>query len=92
MVSSATPARLEIRKLKYELFTDADHRKFFPTNTPTIPSHAVYDAIFKDQRILPLCRFIASTADFYGDRVGELNNDANQILQYIDANFKAIDQ
>lgn len=41
--NSANGSRLEIRKLKYEMFTDSDHKKFFPTNTPKPPSKKAYE-------------------------------------------------
>jgi hypothetical protein len=85
--NSAIPGRLEIRKLKYELFSDTEHRKFFPTNTPIAPNKIVYNAIFEDKRVLPLCRFIGSTANYFEDRFESLQTKATAILVYIDTNY-----
>lgn len=34
--NTAIPPRLELRKLKYELFTDTEYRKFFPAIDPAV--------------------------------------------------------
>lgn len=81
--NSANPVRLELRELKYELFTDSEHRKFFPTNTPIVPSKAVYQSIFEDDRILPLCRFIGSTANYFENSFNSVEIQAENILDYI---------
>ena len=47
--NSANPVQLELRKLKYELFSDTEHRKFFPTTSPKAPNAAVYNSIFEDK-------------------------------------------
>ncbi|WP_145758330.1 DUF6090 family protein [Sediminicola sp. YIK13] len=86
--NSGNPARLEIRKLKYELFSDKEHRKFFPTNSPKIPNVEVYNAIFKDSRILPLCRFIGSTAYYFESSFNSVQSKAETILDYIDEKYK----
>ena len=85
---SGIPARLEIRRLKYELFTDAEHRKFFPTKTPQAPSIEVYNALFNDKRVLPLCRFISSTSVYFKGGFESLQNKAEKIIIYIDKNYK----
>ena len=82
--NSGNPARLEIRKLKYELFSDTEHRKFFPTSTPKVPSIEVYNSILKDSRILPLCRFIGSTAYYFDDSFNSVQSKAETILYYTD--------
>lgn len=81
--NSAVPTRLEIRKLKYELFSDREHRKFFPTNTPRVPGVEVYQSIFNDKRFLPLCRFIGSSADFFEGEFKSLERKAETITEYI---------
>lgn len=85
--TSAIPARLELRQLKYELFKDKEHKKFFPTRSPKAPGNEVYDAIFNDKRVLPLCRYIGSTAIFFEDRFNTLHGKASNIIDYIDTHF-----
>ena len=84
--NSANPVQREIRKLKYELFTDSEHRKFFPTSTPKAPSVEVYNAIFDDNRILPLSRFIGSTATYFEGKFKSVESNAKSILDYIEKN------
>ena len=85
---SAVPPRLEIRRLKYELMEDQELRKFFPTSQPVAPSPAVYQSLFDDQRILPLCRFIGSgSAIYFEGEFLRINNYAQQILQYLESNY-----
>lgn len=86
--NSANPVRLELRKLKYELFTDTEHRKFFPTNSPKAPNAIVYTTIFEDKRVLPLCRFIGSTATYFESRFKSLETEAENILDYMDKYYK----
>ncbi|MDP3313956.1 DUF6090 family protein [Lutibacter sp.] len=86
--NSANPVRLELRKLKYELFSDSEHRKFFPTNSPIVPNAIVYTTIFEDKRVLPLCRFIGSTATYFEGRFKSLESKAENILDYMDKNYK----
>ncbi len=85
--NSANPVRLELRKLKYELFTDAEHRKFFPTSTPKAPNTKVYASIFEDKRILPLSRFIGSTASYFENKFQTVEMKAQHILNYIEKNY-----
>jgi len=85
--NSGTPARLEIRKLKYELFSDTEHRKFFPTSSPKVPGIEVYNAIFEDSRILPICRFIGSTAYYFEGSFNSVQSKAETILDYIDEKY-----
>ena len=85
--NSGIPVRLELRKLKYELFSDAEHRKFFPTNSPKAPNEEVYDAIFEDRRVLPLCRFIGSTANYFENRFNSVQTKAEAIILYIDEKY-----
>lgn len=85
--NSANPVRLELRKLKYELFTDTEHRKFFPTNSPIAPNVEVYRSIFDDTRILPLCRFIGSTANYFEKGFINVENKAEKIVDYISKNY-----
>lgn len=86
--NSANPGRLELRKLKYGLFTDTEHRKFFPTNSPIAPNAIVYTSIFEDKRVLPLCRFIGSTATYFEGRFKAIERKAENILDYMDKNYK----
>jgi hypothetical protein len=90
--NSANPGRLELRKLKYELFTDMDHKKFFPTKSPEVPNKKVYTAIFNDKRVLPLCRFISSTAIFFDRRLMDVQKKADSIIKYLDQNYKHLEQ
>jgi hypothetical protein len=85
---SGIPSRLEIRKLKYELFTNTEHRKFFPTKNPKAPKKEVYTAIFENERILPLTRYISSTSDYYILIFEATKSKAVEILNYIDKNYK----
>jgi hypothetical protein len=85
--NSGIPVRLELRKLKYELFSDAEHRKFFPTNSPKAPNEEVYEAIFEDRRVLPLCRFIGSTANYFENRFNSVQTKAEAIILYIDEKY-----
>ena len=85
--NSGNPARLELRKLKYELFSDTEHRKFFPTSSPKAPGIEVYNAIFEDSRILPLCRFIGSTAYYFEGSFNSIQNKAEAIILYIDEEY-----
>lgn len=85
--NTAIPSRLELRKLKYELFTDTEHRKFFPTNAPTAPGSAVYDSIFNDARVLPLCRFIGSTARFFENEFISLQKKSMGVTDHIKKNY-----
>jgi hypothetical protein len=87
-MNSANPVRLEIRKLKYELFSDTEHRKFFPTNSPIAPKREVYDAIFEDKRVLPLCRYIGSTANYFENRFLSLESKGQKIIDYIHKKYK----
>ncbi len=85
--NTANPPRLEIRKLKYELFMDTEHRKFFPTATPVAPNKAVYNSIFEDYRILPLCRYIGSTAIYFKGRFKSSEGKAKAIIAYINKKY-----
>ena len=85
--NSGNPVRLELRKLKYELFSDTEHRKFFPTNSPKTPSVEVYNSIFEDRRILPLCRFIGSTANYFENSFNSVQSEAEKIIDYIDEKY-----
>lgn len=62
--NSANLDRLQLRQLNYELFRDSEHRKLFPTKNPTVPSKEVYSSILEDPRVLPICRFIGSSATY----------------------------
>ena len=85
---SAIPARLEIRRLKYELFEDREHRKFFPTDDPKVPGKQVYSALLEDDRILPLCRFIGGGSAVYYERSFQnINKVAQDVLHYLDENY-----
>ena len=86
--NTAIPSRLELRKLKYELFTDTEHRKFFPTNTPTEPGSAVYDSIFNDPRVLPLCRYIGNTSRFFENEFISIQKKSMDISDYINSNYR----
>ena len=87
--NSANPVRLELRQLKYELFKNSEHRKFFPTQHPVVPHKQVYEAILNDQRILPLCRFIGSTATYFEYKVKYLDQQAQGIINYLETNYKS---
>lgn len=85
---SAIPPRLEIRRLKYELFEDREHRKFFPTNNPIAPGKQVYSALLEDDRILPLCRFIGGGSAVYYERSFQnINTVAQDVLRYLEENY-----
>lgn len=86
--NTAIPPRLELRELKYELFTDTEHRKFFPTNDPETPGSAVYDSIFNDPRVLPLCRYIGGTARFFENEFITIQNKAIDLSDYIKSNYR----
>ncbi|WP_047417429.1 DUF6090 family protein [Cellulophaga sp. Hel_I_12] len=88
--NSANPVRLELRELKYELFTNTEHRKFFPTKKPSVPSKAVYESIFNDIRILPLCRYIGSTAAYFEGRFKDVDQKAEKIIYYLETNYQPI--
>ncbi|TXE19160.1 hypothetical protein ES692_04720 [Psychroserpens burtonensis] len=85
--NSGNPAKLELRKLKYELFSDTEHRKFFPTNSPKAPSSKVYNSIFEDKRILPLCRFIGSTANYFEKSFNSVQDKGETVLDYINEKY-----
>lgn len=85
----ATPSRLEIRKLKYELFPDKEHRKFFPTSQPKIPDKEIYSIILTDKRIPPLVRYITSTANYFEIRIFETKVLANEVLSYIEKKYNS---
>ena len=85
--NAANPVRLEIRKLKYELFSNTEHRKFFPTNSPKPPSVEVYNSIFEDGRILPLCRYIGSSANYFENSFNSVQSKAEIILDYVDEKY-----
>jgi hypothetical protein len=87
---SGNQSRLDLRKIKYELFTDSDHNKFFPTNAPKPPSKQAYQAIFEDKRILPLCRYIKGGANFFEPKFITVNKKADAIIRYINLNYKAL--
>ena len=88
--NSAIPVRLELRRLKYELFTNTDHRKFFPTKNPSVPSKAIYESIFNDTRILPLCRYIGSTAAYFEGNFKNVQEKAEKIIHYLETNYQPI--
>jgi hypothetical protein len=85
--NSGNPAQLELRKLKYELFTDTEHRKFFPSASPKAPSEEVYHSIFEDRRILPLCRYIGSTANYFENSFNSVQGKAEKIVDYINEKY-----
>lgn len=85
--NTANPVRLQLRQLKYELFNDTEHRKFFPTSSPSVPNKAIYNSIFEDTRVLPLCRFIGSTATYFENEFNTLNNKALHIVGYIENHY-----
>jgi hypothetical protein len=87
---STNLSRLELRKIKYELFSDSDHKKFFPTKTPTPPSKKAYQAIFNDTRILPLCRYISGGAIYFTPKFIQVNKKANAIIDYINKTYKPL--
>jgi len=82
--NSANPVRLELRQLKYELFKDDEHRKFFPTNNPSVPNKEVYEAIFNDKQVLPLCRYIGSTATYFERSFKKAEEKADKIIHYVE--------
>jgi hypothetical protein len=85
---SAVPARLEIRRLKYEIMEDKELKKFFPTNQPVAPSPVVYQAIYRDERMLPLCRFIGGgSAIYYEGQFSKISSFAQEILQYFESKY-----
>ena len=86
--NTAIPSRLEFRKLKYELFTDNEHRKFFPTNAPKAPGSTVYDSIFNDPRVLPLCRYIGGTARFFENEFISLQKKSMHLSDYINNKYR----
>lgn len=86
--NTATPSRLELRQLKYELFTDTEHRKFFPTDTPKAPGKMVYNSIFNDPRILPLCRYIGSTARYFNNEFKSVRKKSNDLNDYLNKNYR----
>ena len=81
--NTSTPTKLELRELKYELFEDKEHRKFFPTDHPIAPGKAVYDSIFQDHRILALCRYIGSTSTYFEVEFKNLEEQCSVIINYI---------
>ncbi|MET6992060.1 DUF6090 family protein [Sediminicola arcticus] len=85
--NSANPVRLELRKLKYELFKNAEHRKFFPTKKPSIPNKEVYESIFSDKRILPLCRYIGSSASYFEGRFKYAQKKAERLTNYLETHY-----
>ena len=85
--NSTNQSRLELRKLKYELFTETDHKKFFPTKTPKAPSKKAYQAIFADKRILPLCRYINGGAIYFAPKFKSVSEKADAIISYINKNY-----
>lgn len=85
--NSANPVRLELRQLKYELFTNTEHRKFFPTENPSVPSKSVYESIFNDTRILPLCRYIGSTAAYFERRFKYAQEKAERLTTYLETHY-----
>ena len=85
---SAVPPRLEIRRLKYELMEDKELKKFFPTTHPIAPSPEVYQNIFDDKRILPLCRFIGSgSAIYFEGEFQKINDYCLELLQYLESTY-----
>ena len=84
-MESGHPTRLELRKLKYELFTDSDHRKFFPAETPEVPSEKAFQAIFKEIRVLPLCRYISGASRYFSGRFESIRSKADSIIVYMDS-------
>jgi hypothetical protein len=85
--NSGNPVRLELRKLKYELFSATEHRKFFPTNSPKAPNTEIYNSIFEDRRILPLCRYIGSTANYFENSFNSVQRKGETILDYINEKY-----
>lgn len=88
--NSANPVRLELRQLKYELFNNTEHRKFFPIRNPTIPNKEVYESIFIDSRILPLCRYIGSTATYFEERFTKAEEKVESIIRYLEMQYQPI--
>ena len=88
LLKSGTPSRLELRKLKYELFTDSEHRKFFPTKTPKAPNKDTYNTIFNDKRVLPICRYIDSNGTYFESGIATLQRKGEEILDYLNKNYK----
>jgi hypothetical protein len=85
---SAVPARLEIRRLKYEIMEDKELKKFFPTTQPVAPSPLVYQDIYHDARILPLCRFIGGgSAIYYEGQFRKIHSIQQDILQYFKSKY-----
>jgi hypothetical protein len=89
--NSANPVRLELRQLKYELFKNSEHRKFFPTRNPIVPNKQVYEAVLNDTRVLPLCRFIGSTATYFGIEFKNLDHKATIIIKYLETHYKPME-
>ncbi len=86
--NTGIPPRIEHRKLKYELFSDTEHRKFFPTQTPIPPGAEVYVSIFTDKRWLPILRFIGSTAGHFEKGFQSIESKAQTIIDHIEQNYK----
>ena len=51
------------------------------------PNAAVYNSIFEDRRILPLCRYIGSTANYFESSFNSIQSKAEIILDYIDEKY-----
>lgn len=88
--NSANPVRLELRQLKYGLFNNTEHRKFFPTKNPKVPNKEVYESIFNDKRILPLCRYIGSSAIYFEKRFKVAKEKAEIIIRYLEKHHQRI--
>ena len=87
--NTSTPSKLQLRELKYELFEDKEHRKFFPTDHPIAPGKMVYDSIFQNRRILALCRYIGSTSTFFEGEFKTLEEQCSIIINYINNKYSA---
>ena len=85
--NTSTPTKLQLRELKYELFEDSEHRKFFPTDHPIAPGKAVYDSIFQNHHILALCRYIGSTSTFFEVQFKTLEEQCSVIINYINNKY-----
>jgi hypothetical protein len=52
------------------------------------PNKETYQSIFNDKRVLPICRYINSNATYFELSISNLQNEGEEILDYLNKNYK----
>ena len=79
--------RMEIRVLKYELFSQPDLNKIRMNKNPRPPSKKAFEAIFGEKRVVNLTKHISYTSFLFMNHFSECKFQAMDILKAIEHQY-----